>query len=89
MFSPLAQFCQGRKELLLRVIARYRQLNDWDAIFGLCKDCLSYEDETGQHNLLACDFAIWEEFITAASHLQSTNQAWVYNFLDLAQFAIR
>lgn len=71
--SPSAQFRSGRKELLQRALARYRRESDWPAIFNLCKDCLSIEDVNGQASVLASDYAVWKDFIEAASHLRAVD----------------
>ncbi|KAF4127009.1 N-acetyltransferase B complex (NatB) non catalytic subunit [Geosmithia morbida] len=82
-FSPLATFRQGRKELLLCVIARYRRQDDWDAIYTLCKSCLSDKDDQARPNLLASDYGIWEEFIVAARHTMGSNKGVVTEVHDL------
>ncbi|KAJ4244390.1 hypothetical protein NW762_014518 [Fusarium torreyae] len=71
LFNPLAQFRQGRKELLLRVIARHQQGQAFEKIFQLCKECLSTEDEAGQPSLLAADWKVWRHFIEAAAEIKT------------------
>ncbi|KAG8669339.1 hypothetical protein FPOAC2_08663 [Fusarium poae] len=71
VFNPLAQFRKGRKEILLRTIAQYQQQQDFEAIFQLCNDCLSTEDENGQPGLLAADWKVWRHFIEAAAHIKT------------------
>ncbi|KAK7425749.1 hypothetical protein QQZ08_007724 [Neonectria magnoliae] len=73
LFCPLVQFQKGRKELALRAIAKHRRESDWEAIYELCKDCLSTTDENGQPNLMASDWTIWRQFIDAATQIKSTN----------------
>ncbi|KAK7421176.1 hypothetical protein QQX98_002305 [Neonectria punicea] len=73
LFCPLVQFRKGRKELALRAIAKHRRERDWEAIYQLCKDCLSTTDESGQPNLMASDWTIWRQFIDAATQIKSTN----------------
>ncbi|KAI9158028.1 Cytochrome c oxidase-assembly factor cox-23 [Paramyrothecium foliicola] len=71
VFSPQIQFRRGRKELFMRVAMRHKANSNWDALYSLCKDCLSETDENGQPHLLACDWAVWQLFIEAAQ--QTTN----------------
>jgi hypothetical protein len=73
-FSPSAQFSRGSKEVLLRTIRRHKDLGDWKAVFELCESSLSKTDEDGKPNFLACDLAIWRDFITAASYLKLVNE---------------
>ncbi|KAG5744647.1 hypothetical protein H9Q70_012649 [Fusarium xylarioides] len=72
VFSPLVQFRKGRKELMLRTISRYQQEQQFEAIFDLCKDCLSIEDENGQPSLMAADWKVWQQFIEAAAEIKNT-----------------
>ncbi|KAF4457038.1 hypothetical protein F53441_953 [Fusarium austroafricanum] len=72
VFCPLVQFCKGRKELLLRTITRHQQEQDFEAIFQLCKDCLSVEDENGQPSLMAADWKVWRHFIDAAAQIKTS-----------------
>lgn len=74
LFSPQVLFDQGRKELFMRVVLKYRREKSWNALFDLCKDCLSAHDEEQGPNLLASDYNIWKEFISAASHLMDTDE---------------
>ncbi|WXC49278.1 hypothetical protein QX201_008959 [Fusarium graminearum] len=71
VFNPLTQFRKGRKELLLRTIARYEQQQEFEAIFQLCNDCLSIGDENGQPSLLAADWKVWRHFIDAAAQIKT------------------
>ncbi|KAM5347591.1 hypothetical protein ACJ41O_007415 [Fusarium nematophilum] len=71
VFCPLVQFNKGRKELFLRVIAKHQRDGDAEAIYQLCKDCLSTEDEAGQPNLLAADWKVWRHFIDAAAEVKT------------------
>ncbi|KAF4970465.1 hypothetical protein FZEAL_10029 [Fusarium zealandicum] len=71
VFCPLAQFKLGRKELVLRVITKHQRDRDHEAIYQLCKDCLSTEDENGQPNLLAADWKVWRHFIDAAAEVKT------------------
>ncbi|KAH7238049.1 N-acetyltransferase B complex non catalytic subunit-domain-containing protein [Fusarium tricinctum] len=71
VFSPFVQFQKGRKELLLRTITRHQQEQDFEAIFQLCKDCLSVDDENGQPSLLAADWKVWRHFIDAAAQIKT------------------
>lgn len=71
VFNPLAQFRRGRKELFQRVVAKHKQDENWEAIFELCKDCLSSTDDAGQPTLLASDWTVWQQFIGAAAQLKS------------------
>lgn len=73
-FSPLVNFRQGRKELFLRVIAKYRRQGEWRAICELCKSCLSDKDDEGRPNLLASDYGVWEEFISAARKTMGSDE---------------
>jgi hypothetical protein len=59
--------------LLLRTIARYQQDQNYEAIFQLCKDCLSIQDENGQPSLLAADWKVWKHFIDAAVQIKTVN----------------
>lgn len=69
LYSPQCLFHQGRKELFMRAIERYRRENNWKALFDLCKECLSADDEQQRPSLLASDYNVWQQFIVAASHL--------------------
>ncbi|KAF7553333.1 hypothetical protein G7Z17_g3684 [Cylindrodendrum hubeiense] len=71
LFCPLVQFQKGRKELAIRALAKHQRDGDWEAIYRLCKDCLSTTDESGQPNLLASDWSIWRQFIDAAAQIKS------------------
>lgn len=73
IFSPAVQFRQGRKEVVMRAIAKFSRDGDWPAVFNLCNDCLSDCDVDGQLTLLASDIAMWRHIITAASHMKDTN----------------
>ena len=73
LFCPNAQFRQGRKEPFLRVLAKHQRDNDWEAVFQICKDSLSVEDENGQPSLLASDWFVWRQFILAAGQIKTTN----------------
>ncbi|KAF5711849.1 hypothetical protein FMUND_8795 [Fusarium mundagurra] len=77
VFSPLIQFRKGRKELMLRTISRYQQEQQFEAIFELCKDCLSIEDENGQPSLMAADWKVWRQFIEAAAEVKNTKPEYV------------
>ncbi|KAH6995890.1 N-acetyltransferase B complex non catalytic subunit-domain-containing protein [Ilyonectria sp. MPI-CAGE-AT-0026] len=70
LFCPLVQFQKGRKELALRTLAKHQRDSDWEAIYRLCKDCLSTTDESGQPNLLASDWTIWRQLIDAAAQMK-------------------
>jgi N-terminal acetyltransferase B complex non-catalytic subunit len=74
LFSPLKQFQNGRKELFMRVIAKYRKDENWQSIFQLCKECLVDQDESGSPNFLASDWSVWEVFILAAEHIKMVNE---------------
>ncbi|KAI5463565.1 N-acetyltransferase B complex non catalytic subunit-domain-containing protein [Mariannaea sp. PMI_226] len=71
VFGPLVQFRQGRKELFLRIVSKYQRDKDWEAMYQLCKDCLSTTDENGQPNLMASDWSVWRQFIDAAAQLRN------------------
>ncbi|UKZ66082.1 uncharacterized protein TrAtP1_007264 [Trichoderma atroviride] len=73
IFSPVVQFRRGRKEVVMRAIAKFSRDGDWPAVFNLCNDCLSDCDADGQLTLLASDIAMWRHIITAASHMKETN----------------
>ncbi|KAL7932854.1 N-acetyltransferase B complex non catalytic subunit domain-containing protein [Trichoderma chlorosporum] len=73
VFSPTAQFRQGRKEVSLRAIAKLRRDGDWLAVFNLCRECLSDCDDDGQLTLLASDIAVWRHIIDAAAHIKDAN----------------
>ncbi|KAL6903921.1 N-acetyltransferase B complex non catalytic subunit domain-containing protein [Trichoderma evansii] len=73
IFSPVVQFRQGRKEVVMRAIAKFSRDGDWPTVFNLCNDCLSDCDADGQLTLLASDIAMWRHLITAASHMKNTN----------------
>ncbi|VTT69154.1 unnamed protein product [Fusarium fujikuroi] len=77
VFSPFVQFRKGRKELMLRTISRYQQGQQFEAIFELCKDCLSIEDESGQPSLMAADWKVWRQFIEAAAEIKNTKPEYV------------
>jgi hypothetical protein len=73
-FGPVPQFRKGRKELLMRTLDRHRQSHDWRAVFDLCKQCLMGDDsESAEPNCLAADWSVWQDFIEAASHLESVD----------------
>ncbi|KAI8679171.1 hypothetical protein NCS57_00193900 [Fusarium keratoplasticum] len=71
VFCPLVQFRKGRKELFLRVISKHQRHGDHEAIYQICKDCLSTEDENGQPNLLGTDWKVWKHFIDAAAQVKT------------------
>ncbi|RFU80528.1 hypothetical protein TARUN_1647 [Trichoderma arundinaceum] len=73
VFSPVAQFRQGRKEVVLRAVAKFSRDSEWLTVFNLCKDCLSDCDADGQLTLLASDIAVWRHLIDAASHIKDTD----------------
>lgn len=73
VFSPAAQFRQGRKEVALRAIAKFRRDGDWLAVFNLCRDCLTDCDADGQLTLLASDIAVWRHIIDAAGHIKDAD----------------
>lgn len=73
LFSPIAQFRLGRKELFQRTAANYRKQQDWEALCNLCESCLSHTDENGELSLLACDWLVWKNFIEGAYYLKSCN----------------
>lgn len=73
VFSPAAQFRQGRKEVALRAVTKFRRDGDWLAVFNLCKDILSDCDANGQPTLLASDIAVWRHLIDAAGHIKDTD----------------
>lgn len=73
VFSPVKQFNLGRKELFQRIVEKHRRDGEWEAMFNLCRDCLSEKDEDGQPILLASDIVIWRHFIFAASQLKGVN----------------
>ncbi|KAF5589387.1 hypothetical protein FPCIR_6833 [Fusarium pseudocircinatum] len=77
VFSPLVQFRKGRKELMLRTISRYQQEQQFEAIFELCRDCLSIEGENGQPSLMAVDWKVWRHFIEAATEIKNTKPEYV------------
>lgn len=79
IFSPMAQFRLGRKELFQRIAAKYREQQEWEALYNLCEACLSHTDENGELSLLACDWLVWKRFIEAASYLKSSNSEYVHN----------
>lgn len=81
LFSPVAQFRLGRKELFQRTAARYRKQREWEALYSLCEACLSHTDENGEFSLLACDWLVWKNFIQAASHLRNSNIEYAYSHL--------
>ncbi|UKZ80056.1 hypothetical protein TrVFT333_007821 [Trichoderma virens FT-333] len=73
VFSPAAQFRQGRKEVALRAIAKFKRDGDWLAVFNLCRDCLSDCDADRQLTLLASDIAVWRHIIDAAGHIKDVD----------------
>ncbi|KAG9504965.1 hypothetical protein J7337_004947 [Fusarium musae] len=77
VFSPLVQFRKGRKELMLRTISHYQQEQQFEAIFDLCRDCLSIEGENGQPSLMAVDWKVWQHFIEAATEIKNTKPEYV------------
>ncbi|KPM44463.1 hypothetical protein AK830_g2136 [Neonectria ditissima] len=83
LFCPLVQFRQGRKELVLRVIAKHQRESDWEAIYQICKDCLSTTDESDRPNLMASDWTIWRHFIDAAAQMKSTKPGTEQTVQDL------
>lgn len=91
IFNPITQLHQGRKELFMRVVAKYQRENDWENIYQICKDCLSTDDKNGQPNLLASDWVIWREFILAAGQLKGVNPELVAHpksVLQLTDFLV-
>nr|RBQ88640.1 hypothetical protein FVER53263_05811 [Fusarium verticillioides] len=77
VFSPLVQFRKGRKELMLRTISHYQQEQQFEAIFELCRDCLSIQGENGQPSLMAVDWKVWQHFIEAATEIKNTKPEYV------------
>lgn len=77
VFSPLAQFRMGRKELFQRVGEIYVKQQQWEQLCALCHSCLSDIDEAGEANLLACDWSIWKQYINAAAHVENSNAEYV------------
>ncbi|QPH15840.1 hypothetical protein C2857_000347 [Epichloe festucae Fl1] len=73
VFSPVAQFRMGRKELFRRAAAKYRKSQQWGALCDLCHECLSDTGEDGELTLLACDWSTWRQFLEAAAHLKGTD----------------
>ncbi|KAK2606451.1 hypothetical protein QQS21_003144 [Conoideocrella luteorostrata] len=73
VFSPVAQFRMGRKELFQRVTTGYRKNHDWEALCDLCHECLSHTGDGGQLSMLVCDWSVWKQFIEAAARLKSSN----------------
>ncbi|KAK0391568.1 hypothetical protein NLU13_1068 [Sarocladium strictum] len=72
LLGPVPQFLKGRKELLMRTLRRHQRNKEWRAIFDLCQQCLTGGDEkTEEPNYLAADWSILQQFIEAASHLES------------------
>jgi hypothetical protein len=69
----VAQFRQGRKQLFQRVTQKHVKDGDWAAVFRLCKECLSENDESGEPNFLASDLSVWQQFIEAASQLKAVD----------------
>lgn len=57
----------------MRVLAKHQRDSDWEAIYNICKDCLSVSDDNGQPSLLASDWAIWKQFIAAAAQLKTSD----------------
>ncbi|KAK4065909.1 uncharacterized protein Triagg1_8461 [Trichoderma aggressivum f. europaeum] len=82
VFSPAAQFRQGRKEVALRAIVKFRRDGDWLAVFNLCKDCLSDCDADGQLTLLASDITVWRHIIDAAGHIKDAEPDDESDLLD-------
>lgn len=62
---------------MLRTISRYQQEQQFEAIFELCKGCLSIEDENGQPSLMAADWKVWRQFIEAAAEIKNTKPEYV------------
>ena len=81
VFCPLVQFRKGRKELFLRVISKHQRHGDHEAIYQICKDCLSTEDENGQPNLLGADWKVWKHFIDAAAQVKTVKPELVNHSL--------
>lgn len=73
VFGPLPQFRQGRKEIFRQVVDRLFKQEKWQALYDLCKACLSMDDGFGLINTLGSDWTIWKKFVTAASHLSSSD----------------
>ncbi|KAH7134059.1 N-acetyltransferase B complex non catalytic subunit-domain-containing protein [Dactylonectria macrodidyma] len=73
VFCPLVQFQLGRKELVIRTLAKHQRDGDSEAIYRLCKDCLSTTKEDGNPNLMASDWSIWRQFIDAAAQIKSVD----------------
>jgi hypothetical protein len=80
VFSPVAQFRMGRKELFRRAAAKYRKSQQWGALCDLCHECLSDTGEDGELTLLACDWSTWRQFLEAAAHLKGTDAGYVCVF---------
>lgn len=70
--GPIPQFHLGHKELLLEALEVSARRLNWRDVYSLCKRCLMGPEDAQQANLLACDWAIWKHFLTAASHLRAT-----------------
>ncbi|KOS20857.1 hypothetical protein ESCO_004545 [Escovopsis weberi] len=83
VFSPVSQFRQGRKELLLRAVDKYGRDGNWAAVFRLCRQCLSETDEKGQPTLLASDYFTWRHLISAATHLKDADPTVVDDVRNL------
>lgn len=78
VLGPVPQFRKGRRELLMRTLRRQKQAQDWRAVFDLCRSCLTNGDEKDpQPDFLAADWSVWQQFIEAASHLESVDTTYV------------
>ncbi|KAG5979309.1 hypothetical protein E4U55_005313 [Claviceps digitariae] len=83
VFSPVAQFRLGRKELFQRVASMYKRSQQWAALCDLCHECLSDTGEDGELTFLACDWLVWRHFLEAAAHLKSSDAGIVTKLQDL------
>ncbi|KAG6019833.1 hypothetical protein E4U41_003066, partial [Claviceps citrina] len=83
VFSPVAQFRLGRKELFQRVASKYKRSQQWALLYDLCHECLSDAGKEGELTLLACDWSVWRQFLEAAAYMKSSDARAVAKLQDL------
>lgn len=72
LLDPRRLFQAGQKDLFLRTVSVFARFGEWQAVYTLVKDCLSWKDGD-QLSLLASDWSVWERWVEAAAHVQDSN----------------
>lgn len=73
VFSPVEQLKQGRKEPLMYTMGKLESDENWQTLYGVCRDCLSVTDDGGELTLQASDWDVWQSFIVAASQIRDSD----------------